>query len=363
MSTHDETYRSGSLEILTDEDNDIYPRRTKAWRLFTVGTSNKYDLSEGIPFLTQKRVWEHGVKTELLWFLQGKTNIKFLEDRGVSIWTDNAFKNYVEETDRDLLEKEGSQEWDEEYKAFQENIRNDEAFAQRWGDLGRVYGHWWRGPPGRDQLGEALQGLKDGEKSTRYVVDAWSPKDVQNAVLPPCHYAFELHEKSGELHTIVNQRSTDSFLGEPFNVASYSVLTEYLAQQAGLEPGMLHHNHGNHHFYIGFPGTEEDMGRARWYADDDNREYLRHRVEEIAEAEAWSQMKDLADTLDDKLPPGPPNKIYDHVPRVLEQYGNSMQEAPTVNIADKPIQELDTDDITVSYEEGKPPSVRATLSS
>jgi thymidylate synthase len=222
--------------------------RTGTGTLRVFGRQLRFDLTEGFPLLTTKRVWMRGVTEELLWFLRGETNIRPLVRAGVSIWTDWPLRRYREATGHDLSQD-----------AFETRIAEDEAFAEQWGDLGPVYGKQWRdfeGPARRvDQIERLLDGLRQTPHSRRHLVSAWHPAQVDDMALPPCHYAFQcfVEENDSEgpdrLSLMWQQRSVDSFLGLPFNIASYALLTHLLAQQAGLTPHELIFHGGDCHIY------------------------------------------------------------------------------------------------------------------
>jgi len=220
--------------------------RTGTGTIRVFGRRLRFDLQEGFPLLTTKRVWMRGVTEELLWFLRGETNIQPLVQAGVSIWTDWPLARYRKETGDDL-----SQE------AFEARIAEDDAFAETWGDLGPVYGKQWRdfaGPDRRvDQIARLIEGLRTRPHSRRHVVSAWHPAQLEDAALPPCHYAFQCFVDGtpgdGRLSLMWQQRSVDSFLGLPFNIASYALLTHMLAQQADLTPHELIFSGGDCHIY------------------------------------------------------------------------------------------------------------------
>ncbi|MES3628793.1 MAG: thymidylate synthase [Longimonas sp.] len=219
------------------------PDRTSTGTLSLFGEHLRIDLDEGFPLLTTKRVWMRGVIVELLWFLRGETNIRPLVEQGVSIWTDWPLQRYQEATGDSL-----SQE------AFEERICTDAAFAHEWGELGPVYGRQWRSFDGVDQIARLVEALRANPYSRRHLVSAWHPADVDEMALPPCHYAFQCHvepvsDGPDRLSLMWQQRSVDSFLGLPFNIASYALLTHLLAQQTGYEPGTLHFSGGNCHIY------------------------------------------------------------------------------------------------------------------
>jgi thymidylate synthase len=234
--------------------------RTGTGTIRVFGRQLRFNLTEGFPLLTTKRVWMRGVTEELLWFLSGATNIQPLVQAGVSIWTDWPLERYREETDDDITQE-----------AFEERIAEDDAFAEQWGDLGPVYGKQWRdfeGPERRvDQIARLIEDLRENPHSRRHVVSAWNPAQIEDMSLPPCHYAFQCFVEgepgNGKLSLMWQQRSVDSFLGLPFNIASYALLTHMLAQQADLTPHELIFHGGDCHIYKNHvQQVEEQLSRT-----------------------------------------------------------------------------------------------------
>ncbi len=190
--------------------------RTGTGTLGVFGRQMRFDLSKGFPLLTTKKLHTRSIFIELLWFLRGETNIAWLKDNGVSIWD----------------------EW-----------------ADADGDLGPVYGKQWRSwaaPNGAsiDQIQKLVHGLKTNPNSRRHIVSAWNPADVDDMALPPCHCLFQFFVADGKLSCQLYQRSADVFLGVPFNIASYALLTHMLAKIVGLEPGDFVHTFGDAHLYL-----------------------------------------------------------------------------------------------------------------
>ncbi len=192
------------------------------------GHQMRFDLSEGFPLLTTKKVHLKSIIYELLWFIKGDTNISYLKEHGVSIWD----------------------EW-----------------ADANGDLGPVYGKQWRSwqaPDGRsiDQLSQVIETIRNNPDSRRMIVCAWNPSDVDNMALPPCHCFFQFYVVDGRLSCQLYQRSADTFLGVPFNIASYALLTMMIAQVCGLKPGEFVHTTGDTHIYRNhFEQVREQLSR------------------------------------------------------------------------------------------------------
>jgi len=232
------------LDYLQDilDNGTRHEDRTGTGTIRVFGRQLRFDLSEGFPLLTTKRVWMRGVTEELLWFLRGETNIQSLVQAGVSIWTDWPLQRYRDETGEDISRE-----------AFENRIAADDDFADEWGDLGPVYGKQWRDfeGPGRrvDQISRLVDNLRERPHSRRHVVSAWHPAQTEDMALPPCHYAFQCFVDDGRLSLMWQQRSVDSFLGLPFNIASYALLTHMLAQQADLTPHELIFHGGDCHIY------------------------------------------------------------------------------------------------------------------
>lgn len=218
------------------------------------GRQMRFNLNEGFPLLTTKKVFWKGIVHELVWFLRGDVNIKYLVDNGVHIWDDWAYKNYKKSSDEG---KVSAMEQDE----FIKKIADDDSFAQEWGELGPVYGRQWRKWPasdGReiDQLAWAIEKTKNYPDRKHVVVSAWNPEYIYemakpgtSMAIPPCHTMFNLNVTDGKLSLQLYQRSADMFLGVPFNIASYSLMTMVLAQVCGYEYGDFIHSLGDSHIY------------------------------------------------------------------------------------------------------------------
>ena len=270
--------------------------RTGTGTISVFGRQIRHKMSEGFPLLTTKKIAWNSVVTELLWFLRGDTNIKFLLDYDCHIWDGDAYKNYAAKTSMDVDGQLTKEE-------FIKKIKTDEAFAKRWGELGPIYGKQWRawgndeeyyngseyvwyGPC--DQITNLINNLKTNPDSRRLMVSAWNVGELDQMVLPPCHYGFQVYTRELSLeeryvmyfekldHTMVpldikipnihqyftelniptraislmwNQRSVDTFLGLPFNIASYGLLLEIIAKEVNMVPDELIGNLGDVHLY------------------------------------------------------------------------------------------------------------------
>lgn len=220
--------------------------RTGTGTLSCFGYQNRYDLSEGFPIVTTKRVLFRAIVEELLWFIKGDTNIKYLVDRNVNIWVPDAYreyKKYTLPTANPLTENE-----------FKEKILTDNGFAEIYGDLGPVYGEQWRSWEGIDgnkvdQLKQAIEAIKTNPDSRRIIVSAWNVGQIPDMALPPCHTIFQFYVSNNRLSCQLYQRSADAFLGVPFNISSYALLVNMVAFECGLEVGEFIHTFGDFHIY------------------------------------------------------------------------------------------------------------------
>lgn len=215
------------------------------------GYQFRCDLSQGFPLLTTKKVFTKGIIHELLWFLSGDTNIKYLVDNDVRIWNEWPFQNYLEKSN--LAEKypKYTPEWDDQLKLFVENIKNDPNFAKTWWDLWPVYWYQWRNFNGEwiDQIKKVIDTCKNNPNSRRNLVVAYNPAQADSMALPPCHSLFQFYIANNKLSCQLYQRSVDSFLGLPFNIASYALLVHMIAQVCDLDVGDFVHTSGDLHIY------------------------------------------------------------------------------------------------------------------
>jgi thymidylate synthase len=208
------------------ENGEKRADRTGTGTLSLFGYQMRFDLSQGFPLLTTKKLHVRSIIHELLWFLKGETNVQYLRDNKVTIWD----------------------EW-----------------ADAEGNLGPVYGFQWRhwGPEGIDQITKLIDGIKNKPESRRHIVTAWNPSDVDKMALPPCHALFQFYvHTDGRLSCQLYQRSADVFLGVPFNIASYALFTMMVAQVTGLKPGDFVHTFGDVHLYLNHvEQAEEQLAR------------------------------------------------------------------------------------------------------
>lgn len=232
--------------------------RTSTGTKSVFGRQVRYDLSQGFPAVTTKKLFFNSVVHELLWFLKGTGNIEYLAQNNVHIWDEWPFKAYLEKNNLPMPEV-NSKEWRTQMKEFIGRIASDHEFAQTWGDLGPVYGVQWRKwPDGKgghvDQIARAIDMIKNTPDSRRIIVSAWNAAEIDEIVeiggLPPCHSLFQFNVRNGKLDLQLYQRSADTFLGVPFNIASYSLLLAMVAQVTELEAGEFVHTLADTHLYL-----------------------------------------------------------------------------------------------------------------
>ncbi|MGB0473352.1 MAG: thymidylate synthase [Porticoccaceae bacterium] len=239
--------------------------RTGTGTLSVFGYQMRFDLQQGFPLVTTKKVHLKSILHELLWFVKGDTNIRYLVENGVGIWNEWPYQSWLRQTGADKKYEMHSEQWKAGLKEFVERIKSDDGFAQKYGDLGPVYGRQWRNFEGVDQLAGVIEDIKSNPDSRRLIVSAWNPKDIPvmaKSGLPPCHSLFQFYVSEGKLSCQLYQRSADVFLGVPFNIASYAALTMMVAQVTGLELGDFVHSFGDAHLYTNhMQQIEEQLSR------------------------------------------------------------------------------------------------------
>lgn len=253
MSSIEEQYRGllGSLLHNSTSKDD----RTGTGTLSIFGRQIRHDMKQGFPLLTTKRMAVKTMMTELKWFLKGDTNIKYLVDNGCNIWNGDAYQKYCL-TLKDHYDGGGDVATQDQFIRM---IKDDPEWASIWGELGPIYGKQWRGwfmyndkmePVFKDQIKELIKGLKLNPNSRRHMVSAWNVGDLEDMTLPPCHYGFQCYVRDGKYLSLMwNQRSVDTFLGLPFNIASYAALLCLIAEEVGMIPDQLIGNLGDVHLY------------------------------------------------------------------------------------------------------------------
>ncbi|HHT82764.1 MAG TPA: thymidylate synthase [Acholeplasmataceae bacterium] len=223
------------------ERGEIKEDRTGVGTKGFFGYQARYNLEEGFPLLTTKRVYLRAIIHELLWFISGDTNIKYLVDNNVRIWNEWPYEIF----------KKSEEYQGETMEEFVGKIKESDEFAKKHGNLGPVYGKQWRDFFGVDQVLSVIDQIKNNPNSRRIIISAWNPKELPDMALPPCHAFMQFYvSNDGKLSLQLYQRSADVFLGVPFNIASYSLLLMMVAQVTGLKPYEFIHTTGDTHIYL-----------------------------------------------------------------------------------------------------------------
>lgn len=254
MSHSEQQYLDLLKKIMTEGVDKSDRTGTGTRSIF--GHQMRFDLSEGFPLLTTKKVFLKGIIHELLWFLTGDTNIKYLVENDVHIWDAWPYAEYKKQMEWkwEILSQE----------TFITLIKEDKSFAEQWGDLGPVYWYQWRNFNSQwiDQVKNVVETLKKNPNSRRMLVVTYNPVQADSMLLPPCHMMFQFYVSNNRLSCQMYQRSADTFLWVPFNIASYALLTMMIAQVVGLEPGDFIHILGDTHIYSNhFDQVHEQLSR------------------------------------------------------------------------------------------------------
>lgn len=241
------------LELLQDIlNNGITEKneRTGTGTKKVFGRMIRFDLSEGFPILTTKKMFLRGIIHELLWFIKGDSNIRYLLENNVHIWDEWPYQNYLVKNKLGKKYPMYSKKWLEHKKYFTDKIIKNKAFAKKWGGCGPFYGVQWRNFSGVDQLNWVINEIKKNPGSRRLIVNAWNAPLIDQMALPPCHVMYQFSVSKGKLSCLMYQRSVDTFLGLPFNISSYALLTMMIAQVTGYKPGELILTLGDTHLYL-----------------------------------------------------------------------------------------------------------------
>ncbi|HLC86349.1 MAG TPA: thymidylate synthase [Candidatus Nanoarchaeia archaeon] len=345
-------YLDHSREILTS-DRSNFKGGSKGMALISLfGYQDYYDLRDGFPLLTTKKMGIKSVAHELIWFMSGESNIRYLAENGVHIWDDNAFDHNLRGmVDEEIFPESALDRYSDAWKSardeYVQRVKEDSEFADRWGDLGPIYGSQWRhwkyvdnngNVKEIDQFKKLVDELKEKPTGKRHIVTAWQPGEVGHMALPPCHVLYQATaNEEGQMDLQLYQRSCDQFLGVPFNIASYSMLTQIIAQQAGLKPRIFVHTFGDSHFYAG------DGDRAKWYKE--NFFKLREAVRTVGSPEDYLKVLDWINA----SAPAERRETagHDHVTAIIEQLAREPKPLPRLRIADKQFDKLTIDDFVL----------------
>jgi thymidylate synthase len=374
-------YLDHAKEILTSPRSNFKGGSKGAGIISLFGYQNHYDLREGFPLLTTKRMpaKSKSMFTELLWFLKGDTNIRYLEENKSPVWRADTFNYNLEKmADAGIYPKgmeKYSPEWNSALENYGQRIREDPEFADKWGDAGPIYPKQWRKwskfvpienqeqlymkneegifVPSKgkayeekeiDQVRNMIEGLKKKPTGKKHILTGWNVADIKEMSLPPCHLLFQATgNENGEMEMQLYQRSCDEFLGVPFNIAQYAALTQIIAKEADMTPKTFIHTFGDSHFYASIGE------RTKWYGE--NFEGFQNRTREAVNLEERTGDKsgylEVRDWINKKAPADGNMEKYDHVTAILEQLANEPKELCKLEIADKPFEELELEDFEI----------------
>ncbi len=324
-------YHSLLKEIISQGDVGFEPR-TQMHTIGISGALRTYDLGNGFPLLTTKQMYMKLAAEELFWKLRGEHSVKILMDRGVNYWNKNAFDFYLRRHNLTERFPKHTAQWNEKFREYEEQLKANPGFAQE-GTLGEVYGYQWlhgfiRKGEEINQLEKVIAGLKDkGKRGSRYhILNAWNTAAIPDMALAPCPFWHQFTATDdGYLDLTVAQRSCDTYLGVPYNIAQDSLFLEMMAKETGMTPRFLRHITINTHIYLGVePRT------IFWKSPDAVREFKRKfreakRGEEFLEFREWY--------LKEAGPESKGNERKDHMPFVLEQLSKNKRKLPRVELA------------------------------
>lgn len=350
-------YLEHCKNIFTSEYSGFKGGSKGAGLISLFGYKNEYDLREGFPLLTTKKMFYNSMVHELIWFIRGDSNIKYLEDNKVPVWRGNAFEYNLDEMIKEKIFPKGivkySKEWDGAMEYYAQKIRDDEEFAMEWGDAGPIYGRQWRhwkhvDENGHikefDQLGEVLEDMKKKPLGKRHLVSSWNHGDIPKMSLPPCHVMFQMtSNEEGEMDLLLYQRSCDQFLGVPFNIASYAMLTQVIAQEVGLKPRRFIHTFGDSHFYTGLEK------RSKWYKE--NLSELKNKMNGVKNKNCYLE---ILEWINKNSPRDEIEESYDHVTAIIEQLSREPKKLPKLEIVKKDFDKLTVDDFKIVDYESHP---------
>lgn len=359
-------YLEHCREIFTSEYTGFKPGSKGSGLISLFGYQNSYDLRKGFPLLTTKKMAIRSITHELIWFLKGDTNIRPLELNKVPVWRGNAFEHNLSGMIKEGIFPDNivkySPDWDKAMKEYAQRIIEDAEFAQKWGDAGPIYGRQWRRwkyfdeKKGKlveiDQLGDILEKMRKNPVGKKYVVSAWNPGDIPDMSLAPCHVLFQMTSNDeGELDLQMYQRSCDQFLGVPFNIASYAMLTQAIAQELNLIPRRFVHTFGDSHFYTGLDK------RGKWYKQ--NLRVLQDKVRDVSNKEEYLGYLGILEWINLNAPRDANEERYDHVTAILEQLSRKPKPMPRLIIAKKPLDQLVFEDFKIEEYDSYPKIERA----
>lgn len=324
-----EQYHDLLKEILGNGDVMFEPR-TMEYTIGLGGWQSVYNLREGFPLLTTKKINPRLPFEELLWKLRGERSVKPLFDRNVHIWDENAFQHYLKRANLSDKMQKHTNEWEIGFEDYKRRLESDPD-AINLGDLGPVYGYQWRYGFSRrgekiDQLGNIINGIKNRPGSRYHLLSSWNPADLPNQALGPCPMIHHFNVFGNNLDLNMYQRSCDVFLGVPFNIAQDALFVHLVAKESNLEPRYFYHSFGNVHAYLGVPP------RTEFWTNPENVAEFQRRFNGIKDKERYIDLREWYLNLASEESEG--NERKDHIPFILEQLSKPPRKLPSIELRD-----------------------------
>ncbi|MBS3168609.1 thymidylate synthase [Candidatus Woesearchaeota archaeon] len=317
------------LKRIIEKGDVVFEPRTQTSIIQVSSGLSSYDLQAGFPLVTTKYVKPELPAEELLWKLRGEDNIASLVQRGVHFWTANAFDKYLKDTGRIQEVPKHSERWNSEFVEYDKRVRDDLEFARQHGRLGPVYGYQWRHRNDQkggeiDRLKVVVDGLKKNRHSRYHLLNAWNDADLNDMALGPCPFWHQFTASGDNLDLTMVQRSCDTYLGVPFNVAQDALLLHMIAREVGLKPRRLEHMTINTHLYLGI------SPRADFWDNPENVSQFKGRFAKVQDRAEYLMLRDWY--LEQAPPESEGNGNKDHMPFVLEQLSKEPRALPILTL-------------------------------
>ncbi|MCF7872184.1 thymidylate synthase [Candidatus Woesearchaeota archaeon] len=328
MNNMNQEYHDYLLWILSDE-NSVFKDSRAGGTIANTGAAMKFDLSKGVLLINTKKLFYRGLIHEMVWFMRGPENdgqlhVDYMVENKCNFWNKDLFNHNLKKEGRKL----NFNEFEKEFKEFEYKLKSDKEFRKKVGGLDRPYGAQWRDWTGSngehiDQLANVIEAAKNRSDSRRLKVESWKVDEIDNMALPPCPTGYQFVVMNDRLDIVMNQRSADSFLGVPMNIGEYGLLGIFVAEYAGLKPGIFTHDIVDAHIYC---GVEE---KAEWYSN--NLEKLKDRLHDAKKPEDFLKIKNWIDRYS-KKPKEEWKEDFDHVTAVLEQLARDTNKYPQAQL-------------------------------
>lgn len=322
------------LKKIISEGDVVFEPRTQTSIMQIPSSLSSYNLRKGFPLMTTKFVKPELPAEELFWKLRGEDHVGNLVQRGVNFWTANAFDRHLKESGRYKEVPKHSDRWAEEFATYSQRINEDPSFAREHGSLGPVYGFQWRHRNDQkggeiDRLEKVIQDLKNNPHSRYHVLNAWNDAEISDMAIGPCPFWHQFTASNGKLDLTVTQRSADTYLGVPFNIAQDALFLEMMAKETGMEARKLEHLTINTHIYLGVGD------RAEFLTSRTNLAEFKEKFGQVNDREGFLKLRDWY--LAQAGPESQGNEKKDHMPFVLEQLSKEPKTLPTIALKEVPL--------------------------